>query len=154
MAFYYLKVVKSKNLEFGGLLFWAGPLITYGANLITIFIRSWSFWKQKYGVYGFPHKAFRISDYKIDTHKPHQKLLHRFLLVLSRRQQWNWSGNQWREHVLLHASPASRSDPCDVCARNNVCGRGTGLKIWQYLLFSERCVASKLLLMPFQPFNP
>ena len=37
-----------------------------------------SSWKQKYGVYGFPQKAFRIPDNKKDTNKPHHKLLHRF----------------------------------------------------------------------------
>ena len=46
---------------------------------------------------------------------------------------------------FTHTSPASRFDPCEVCARYNLRGRGKGLKIWQYLFFSERGVASKLL---------
>ena len=102
-------------------------------------MRSWSFWKQKYGVCGFPQKTFRITDYKKDMDKRHHKLLHRFSLTLSRRQQWNESGNQWRECVLLYTPPASHFDPCDIW---------TGWKIWQYLFFSERGVASKLLLIP------
>ena len=32
MAFYYLKVVKSKNLEFGVLSFWAGPGLSVDAS--------------------------------------------------------------------------------------------------------------------------
>ena len=47
-----------------------GFLLDLQLNLNTILIRSWSFWKQKYGVYGFPQKAFRVPDYKKDTDKP------------------------------------------------------------------------------------
>ena len=33
MTFYYLKVVKSKNLEFGILWFWAGKLVTFTTDI-------------------------------------------------------------------------------------------------------------------------
>ena len=56
--------------------------------------------------------------------------------------------------MLLHTSPASRFDPCEVSAQNNLRGRGSGLTTWQYLFFSERGVVGKLLLMPFQPSGP
>ena len=55
---------------------------------------------------------------------------------------------------LLHTLLASCFSPCDICAQNNLCGRETGLKIWQYLFFSEPGVVSKLLLIPWQLFNP
>ena len=48
--------------------------------------------------------------------------------------------------------PTSGFDQCDVCARNNLRGGGSGINIWQYLFFSEHGIASKPLLIPFQPF--
>ena len=66
--------------------------------------------------------------------------------------KWEWQ-SMARTCFALY-TPASCFDPCDVFAQNNLHSRGTGLKIWQYLFFSERDVASKLLLIPFQPFVP
>ena len=56
--------------------------------------------------------------------------------------------------MFLHRSPVSRFDLCEACAENNLRGRGLSLTNWRYLFFSERGVAGKLLIMPFQPSCP
>ena len=111
-------------------------------------MRSWSFLKQKYGVYDFLQKAIEFQSIK----KISINLIINYCIVLigiiekpaMKRER------TFMARTRITLPPASAFDPCDVCVRNTLRGRGLGLKIWQYLFFSERGIASKPLLIPFQ----
>ena len=98
---------------------------------------------------GFPQKAFRIPDYKKDTDKLHHKL---FLIGIVEKVAMK---REWPSVARMCVTPYITSfwfrSMWRLCLNNLRC-KESDLKIWQYLFFSERGVAGKLLIVPFQPF--